>query len=424
MYSYKMRLLPTKEQEILISKHFGCTRFVYNHFLDKKIKAYKNKEKFTSAFDMQKELTILKKEHTWLKEVNSQSIANSPVCLISAYERFFDNCKKKKKGNKGFPKFKKKHKKKSFYICQGVFIVENKLRIPKFLEGIKFIKNKIKNKLTNKREDVEIESKIKFATISQNKSGEYFVSVTVERNIEQLTPNDKAIGIDLNVKEHVDSNGHGEPNPLPMARFEKRLKLLNQRLSRSVKGSKGREKARKALAKLYQRIHNIREDHLHKLSRKIVNENQVICVESLSVEEMLKKTKPEDRKETRRQERKRHKDIADAGFYSFVQKLEYKSKWYGRELIKISKWFPSSKQCSDCGWKNADLKPHDREWLCLGCFTDHNRDQNAAKNILAEGLRIRSEALGARVLAVCPDVRPANSGLLVGTEALIHDLLH
>jgi putative transposase len=403
LYSYKMRLSPTTPQEVLLAKHFGCGRFVFNHFLDKRIEEYKTNKRSLKRSDNEKELPTLKQAYPWLKEVGSQSLQYAIECLQKAYDNFFRKVKQKIKGKKGFPRFKKRHTKQSFRVKQNIFLKDGLLVCPKFLEGIPV------------NEHRKVEGEIKFATISKNKAGQYHVSITTEREIQPLPERAKVVAYDLNVHGMVDSNGNVEVNPRPAKQYAARLKLSHQEVSRSKKGSSGRTKAKRKLAKLYLKVHNKREDHLHKLSRRIVDENQVICIEDLSVSDMLAKTKPDERDEPRWKERQRHKDIADCGFYSLVQKLMYKAVWYGREVAKVSRWYPSSQLCNKCGWRNRELKPTEREWCCWNCWENNQRDHNAACNILDEGLRIRT--LGTRGIAACPDVRPALSGLLVEAEA-------
>jgi len=400
--SYKFRLYPTKQQEVLLNKHFGCGRFVYNYFLDKRIQEYKQNNKSLNYYDNAKELPTLKKQNIWLKEVGSQSLQASIECLQTAYDNFFRKVKQKNKGKKSFPRFKRRHDKQSFKVKQKIKIKDNKLICPKFLTGIKFV------------QDREFEGMIKFATISKNKAGQYFVSITVQKEILPLPTSSKVIAFDLNVKNIVDSNGNKIQNPRPAKQYEQRIKLLSRNVSRCEKGSSGRRKANRRLAKLHLKITNKREDFLHKLTHRIINENQVICVEDLSIESMLKKVDYKKRAEARWQERNRHKNIADCGFRSFVDKLTYKAKWYGRELIKVGRYFPSSQLCNNCGYQNKELKPTDKEWGCINCFEYNDRDKNAALNILDEGLRLRT--VGTTGIAACPDVRPAFSGLLVGAE--------
>ena len=375
---------------------------MYNYFLDKRIQEYKNNKKSLSHYDNSKELPVLKKENPWLKEVGSQSLQYAVECLQTAHDNFFRKVKQKSKAKKGFPRFKRRNDKQSFRVKQNIKIKGKKLCFPKFLSGINFV------------QDREFEGEIKFATISKNKVGQYFVSITVQKEIDGLPISSGVIAFDLNVKSIVDSNGNKIQNPRPMKHYEQRMKLLSKGASRCEKGSNGRIKANRKLAKLHLKITNKREDFLHKLTRRIINENQVICVEDLNVDSMLKKVSRDKRKETRKQERNRHKDIADCGFRSFVHKLTYKAKWHGRQLIKVDRYFPSSQLCNNCGYQNKELKPTDREWFCFNCFENVDRDHNAALNILQEGLKYKT--VGTTELAACPDVRPAISGLLVGAE--------
>ena len=397
LYTYN----PTPEQDVLLNKHFGCCRFIFNNFLAKRIRTYKAEGKGLTRKLNEAELPTLKQELPWLKEVGSQSLQYSIECLQNSYDNFFRKCKQKVKGKKGFPRFKRKHGRQSFRVKQNIHLIDGRLKFPKFLDGIPVIEHR------------PLEGEIQFATISRNPAGQVNVAITVFRDIEPLPELETSIGIDLNVKAMVDSNGVKYENPRPTNKYKARLKLLHQAVSRSVKGTKGRTKAKQKLAKLYQHIHNIREDFLHKFSRKIIDENQVICLEDLAVADMLRKTKPEDRVEKRWEEQRRHRDISDCGFYSLVQKLTYKAEWYGREIRKISRWYPSSQLCSVCGYQNKELKPHDRQWTCWNCWTTHDRDCNSAENIHNEA----TNPSWNRGRAVCLGIRPVIDGLLIGTEA-------
>lgn len=397
LYSYKFRLNPTSQQEVLLNKHFGCVRYLYNHFLNQRTTKYKESNKTQNYYDNTTEIPKLKKELPWLKEVGSQALQYAVKQLQNGYDNFFRKVKQKVKGKKGFPRYKSKHGKQSFKVMQNVRLIEGKLVIPKFLDGIPIIQHR------------EVEGEIKFATVSKNKVGQYHVSITVSRDMPVLSPAGKMVGIDLNVKANVDSDGNAELNPRPARQYQARLKLLHQRVSRKEKGGKNRSKAKTQLAKLYLKVTNKREDHLYKLSKRMIDESQVIVCEDLSVESMLAKASPD---ESRRKERKRHRDIQDCGWLSFLNKLKYKALWYGREFIQVSRWFPSSQLCNHCRWQNKELKPTDREWTCWNCWKHNDRDFNSAKNILAEGIRIRT--VGTTGIAYCPDVRPALSGLLVG----------
>lgn len=383
-----------------MNKHFGCVRYLYNHFLTQRTTAYKESDVTQNYYDNTVEIPKLKQELPWLKEVGSQCLQYAVKQLQNGYDNFFRKVKQKVKGKKGFPRYKSKHGKQSFKVMQNVRLIEGRLVIPKFLDGIAIVQHR------------EVEGEIKFATVSKNKVGQYFVSITTHREILQLIPTDKMVGIDLNVIANVDSDGNFELNPRPAKQYEARLKLLHQRVSRKAKGGRNRSKAKTQLAKLYLKVTNKREDHLHKLSKRMIDENQVIVCEDLSVESMLAKVSPDERKESRHKERKRHRDIQDCGWSSFLNKLKYKALWYGREFTQVSRWFPSSQLCNHCNYQNRELKPTDREWTCWNCWEHNDRDFNSAKNILDEGLRIR--AVGTTGIAYCPDVRPAMSGLLVG----------
>jgi len=362
-YTYKFRLYPTKEQEIKLAKHFGCVRWIYNHFLDKRIKFYleaKEKDlakKSLNYNDDAKALTNLKKqtEVKWLNEVSCQSLQHALKHLDSGFNRFYKKLAK-------FPKFKKRNNKQSFRIPQHVKVENTKLYIVKFKEGIKINLHR------------QIEGKIRNATISKNCAGQYFVCIGVQRHIKHLPKIDKSVGVDLGIKSLATcSDGTEYKNIKPYRTLEKRRKVLAKNLSRSVKGSKGREKARKKLAKLDNYIRNARQDHLHKISHKIISENQTIVMEDLNVSGILKN-------------RKLSKAIWDCSLSELVRQIEYKSKWYGREFLQVSRWFPSSKTCGNCGYINDNLTLKDREWTCSRCEMKHDRDVNAAKNILKQGL--------------------------------------
>ena len=399
--SYKYRLMPTEEQQVLLAKHFGCVRFLYNHFLETRINAYKGENKTLNYYDNATSIPELKKTYEWLKEAGSQALQYSARALQNAYDNFFNNIKKQKKGKKGFPRFKKKHGKQSFKVLQNIHVIDGKLSIPKFKQGIPIILHR------------PLEGEIEFATISKNKAGQYFVSITTNKILTPLPPTDKTIGLDMNVHGIVGSDGTKYKNPLPKTKYRNRLKFLTKAKNRTQKDSKSRVKAYLKLNQLEQHIHNIREDFQHKISRKIIDENQVICLETLCVSDMLKNADPSIRKIERWKERAFHRKQADACFSSFFQKLKYKAEWYGRELRQVDKWYPSSQLCSVCGYQNKDLTLNDREWTCWNCWTNHDRDENAATNIHNEGIN----PCWNTGRAVCLGVRPALSGLLIGTEA-------
>lgn len=355
-YTYKFRLYPNKEQQRRLTTHFGCCRFVYNYFLNERKITYEQTKKSPNYYDQAAALTKLKKEKTWLKEANAQVLQFSLKCLQTAYNNFFAKRAK-------FPRFHAKKNKQSFIVPQHIKIKDSKLYFPKFNDGIKIKLHR------------QIEGKIKHTTISKNCAGQYFVCILVEREIKPLPKVKKEVGIDLGITAlATPSIGKPHENIRPYKTLELKLRILNKNLHRKQLKSKNREKARYKLARLYNKIANIRNNHLHKVSRKIINENQVICLEDLNVKGMLKN-------------RCLAKSIADVSLSELVRQIEYKANWYGRTVIKIDRWFPSSKMCSSCGYVTETLPLDVRRWTCPHCEATHNRDKNAAKNIYKEGKR-------------------------------------
>ena len=359
--AYKYRIYPNVEQKILIARHFGSVRWIWNYALNKKIKEYEIKKKHLSRFQIQAELPGLKKseETKWLKETNSQSLQASLENLDKAFTKFF-------KEKKGFPKFKVKRNEQSFQCPQfcNVDFEDGKLFLPKFRSGIKTVFHR------------EFEGKIKTVTIRQKASGKYFVSILVEtpdNEKKAKKPNiKKAIGIDLGIKDFlIMSNGEKIPNPKFLKKSLKRLKRLQRAQSRKVKGSNNRNKSRIILAKQHEKVTNQRLDFLHKVSKKLINENQVdtFCLETLNVKGM-------------QQNHHLAQSISDVSWSKFVELLEYKARWYGKNIIRIGRWEASSKTCSECGSINQTLSLKDREWVCASCGTLHDRDICASKNIL------------------------------------------
>jgi putative transposase len=409
-FTYKYRLYPTEQQQILLAKHFGHTRFLYNEFLRNRIDAYKDKQKTLNYYDNQNSIPELKKTYLWLKEVGSQSLQYAARCLQNGFDNFFNKYKLKKqgkfKGKCGFPRFKKRHGKQSFHVPQNVKVVDGKIFIPKFKEGISLILHR------------PLAGEIEFATISKNKAGQYFVSITCAKEIEELPQIIKVVGLDLNVQYIVSSDNERYANPLPATTTHKvRERFLARAVSRKVQGSSRRQKSKLALNKVKLKQSNVREDFLHKTSKRIIDENQVIIIEDLSVKSMLKNKDPERRKQPRWREKLLHRKLNDCCFSSFVQKLMYKAKWYGRQVIKIDRWFPSSQLCSECGWRNEELG-EERHWTCFNCFTLHDRDYNASKNILNEGLRMMN-LWNAGDSQVSSNVRPAK---LAGSQVSLKTL--
>jgi len=353
--TYKYRIYPNKQQKELLAKHFGCARFVYNWGLNKKNEEYQATGKTLSCFDLIKELVELKINNPWLKEVNSQSLQMSLRNLDNAFTNFF-----KKRGN--FPKFKKKKSTQSAQFVQynRAEFDSCRLYIMKFKEGIK---TKFHRNFTGK---------IKTVTISQVASGKYFASILVENGkelpLKETFSYDNSVGVDLGIKDFaVLSNGEKIKGPKSLIKLEKRIKVAQKVLSRKQKGSSNRKKTRKRLSILYEKVTNQRNDFLHKLSSRLINENQAICIEDLNVSGLLKN-------------HKLAKHIADSGWSTFRQFLEYKAEWYGKNILTIGRFEPSSKMC-ECGHINNNLKLSDRTWTCEKCKQFHDRDILAANNI-------------------------------------------
>ena len=343
-----------------MSKTFGCCRFIYNWALSKKSEQYKKDKSCISIFSLDKTVNdeLKKSEETaWLKEVNSQSLQASLRHLDAAYTKFF-------RDKKGFPKFKNKYDKQSFANPQNTEMNfdGNLIYLPKFKKPIKCIF------------DRKFEGKIKTSTVCKSKSGKYFISILVEENIKDIiseTPVfEKTLGIDLGIKTYATfSDGNKIENPKHLIKRLKQLKRACRRHSKKKKDSKNREKSRVKLAKIYEKVTNCRNDFLHKLTTGIVkNQNYTsIAIEDLSVTNMMKN-------------RRLSRQIQDAAWGTFRSFLEYKCKWYGKNLLVIGRFDPSSKLCS-CGNLNQELTLKDRTWTCSSCGTTHDRDVLAANNI-------------------------------------------
>ena len=363
--AYKYRIYPTKEQEVLLSKHFGHCRFIYNHFLAVKIKHYKETKKTLNWQDMATELPKLKETNEWLSEIGSQSLQQSILNLDRAYTAFF-------RSNAGFPKFKsKKYARKSFIVPMTNNNIKlnyetKRLVIPKFREGIKCVF------------DRQAEGTIKQTIVSQDRDGRYYASILVEVNKDFPTKpepkKNKAIGMDFGVKTFITLNdGTKIENPKVLKQSADKLTKHQQDLELLTKGSTAHISKQEQITKLHSKIARQRKDFLDKLSYKLTHKNQVgtIVVEDLSIKGMQQDN-----------ERPTNRIIGDYAWSKFVNMLQYKSDWYGKNFLKIGRFDPSSKMCSECGNVNHNLKRDDYEWNCPICNTHHDRDVNAAKNIL------------------------------------------
>jgi putative transposase len=360
--SYKYKLNPNEEQKVLLNKHFGSIRFAYNYFLNERKKEYKTNKQSLNYYDNARALTDLKKqeEYSWLNEINSQSLQVSLKHLDDAYNGFF-------KKRTGFPKFKSKHTKNSFKVPQFVKLINGKLKIPKFDVPIEVILHR------------SFSGKIKQCTISKTPTNEYFVSILVETTHKVLPKTGKSVGIDLGIKDFViTSEGYKYKNNRYTKTYERLLKKHQQHLSRKTKGSNRYYKQRLKVAKLHKKITNSRLDNLHKVSTELIRKYDTIVLEDLNIKGMIKN-------------HKLSKHISDVSWSKFIELLTYKAEWNEKEIIKIDRFFPSSKTCNCCGYINQNLDLSIREWTCPSCNTKLDRDLNASINILNEGYKIISD---------------------------------
>jgi putative transposase len=373
--AFKYRIYPTSEQSVLLAKSFGCVRWFYNYALNLTSETYEQTGKGLSRNEIINLLPSLKKEYEWLTEAPSQVLQQAALNLSSAFLNFFE-------GRAKYPNFKKKQNRQSIRFPQGFKFKDNILTLPKIGEVYCKVSRQPKGTL-------------KSVTVSVNPSGEYFAACLYDdgKDLPEKSSEGKAIGIDVGLTHYaITSDGTKHGNPRYYRKYEKKLARRQKQLSRKLKGSNNFNKARIKIAKVHAKIVRCREDFLHKLTRKLVDENQVIVVENLAVRNMVKN-------------HKLAKSISDAGWGQFCTMLKYKSEWEGKTYIEVDRFYPSSKTCNNCLNRVDSLSLDIRNWQCPKCGESHDRDINAAKNIRDEGLRIL--AVGHTATASGGRVRPS-----------------
>lgn len=361
----KVRLYPTAKQEHLLACQFGCARWAWNWALAETQKVYKETGKGLTFVVMANQLPELKGINEWLKDTDSQVLQASIRHLAAGFQNFFEK-------RAHYPRFKSKHGKKSIQYPQRVKLDGNKIYLPKV--------GKVEAVIHR-----EIVGRIKTVTVSKNPCGHYYASILTDDDILSIPiSNDgKAIGVDVGLTHlAITSDGSKFDNPRWISKSEKNIKRKQQSLSRKKKGSNSRNKARLLVARVHERIANQRRDYLHKVSRKIVDENQVIVTEDLNVKGMTAN-------------HNLAKAVSDVGWGTLTSFLKYKAERDGKAFVKVSRWYPSSKVCSECGYQNSKMPLDVRSWTCPSCSKHHDRDINAARNIRDEGLRILASGIGA-----------------------------
>jgi putative transposase len=368
--AYKYRVYPTDEQKQILARTFGCVRFVYNYFLHLRKQAHFQEQESLAYHQTSALLTTLKKQEAfiWLGEVSCVPPQQALRHLDRAFKNFFE-------GRAGYPSFKKKHREQSAEYTASAFT----------WDGTRLTLAKMDAPLDIRwSRPLPTGCKPTTVTVTKDSANRYFVSILVEEEVKPLPVVNKMVGLDLGIISMVClSTGEAVGNPRYFAKDEKKLAKAQRRLAKKKKGSRNRAKARQDVARIHARIADRRRDYQHRLSTRIVRENQVVCVESLAVKYMVKN-------------HALAKAISDVGWGEFVRQLDYKARWYGRTFVKIDRWYPSSKTCSACRHVLDTLALECRFWTCPACGTFHDRDVNAAQNVLAEGLSVSASGEAVR----------------------------
>ena len=363
--TYKFRMYPNAEQRQVLARYFGSVRFIYNHYLAERKRQYDETGKSDNYTKQAKDLVSLKRTEgfEWLKEINSQTLQQTLMHLDTAYKNFFNH-------TADFPKFKSRKRGGSFTVPQFCYLENGYIHIPKFKEGLKV------------KEHRNVKGAVRSMTISITPTGKYYVSILTEEQYEPIARTNQSVGLDMGIKSLVTtSEGKTYDNNRYTKKYEGKLATAQKHLSRKQKDSNSWERQRMKVALIHEHLANSRKDWQHKISADIVKRYDTICIEDLGVKQMEEKRKGGKKNRL-------SKSIVDAGWSSLVAMIVYKAEMNDKTVVKVDRYYPSSKTCNVCGWKNDSLALSDRSWTCPQCGTKHDRDVNAAVNILGEGLRV------------------------------------
>ena len=387
--TYKFRMYPNSEQRQVLARYFGSVRFIYNHYLAERKRQYEETGRSDNYAKQAKDLVSLKRTEgfDWLREINSQTLQQTLMHLDTAYKNFFNH-------TADFPKFKSRKRGGSFTVPQYCYIEDGYVHIPKFKEGLKV------------KDHREVKGAVRSMTISITPTGKYYVSILTEEQYEPMQRTNASVGLDMGLKSLVTtSEGETYDNNRYTKKYEQKLAAAQKHLSRKQKDSNSWDRQRMKVAKIHETLANSRRDWQHKVSADIVKHYDTICIEDLGVKQMEEKKKGGKKNRL-------SKSISDAGWSSLVAMIVYKAEMNDRTVVKVDRYYPSSKTCSVCGWKNDSLVLSDRNWTCPQCGTKHDRDLNAAVNILGEGLRVLSNKSSAGTVDYTGggSVRPTSVG--------------